>query len=214
MMKKFGLLFVLVIPLVFTASCVSKEVPFVTWTYYETAYRTGSYTTTENVVVNTKEELINLTPIYEWKDNFTVTEGGGGIGIMYYKGYRISSAQGKVTIRLNVAAGYIMVFDLTGYGQVRGLRSLNDLAANPHRVLYSQSMNQTEINFDSSGIDEFAIITETLSKNPIISVQFVGSIQTVESRIVMKEGQVPYQAEKQRIDMQTIKVPFWEVIFH
>jgi len=64
-MKKLGLLFVVVISLVFTISCVSKEVP-VSETYYETAYRTETYATTEDIVTFQKcgEDFIN--PKVEW----------------------------------------------------------------------------------------------------------------------------------------------------
>jgi len=54
-MKKLGLLFVAVTSIVFTVSCVGKEVP-VTETYYETEYRTEQYTDVEKVVTVVKGE--------------------------------------------------------------------------------------------------------------------------------------------------------------
>jgi hypothetical protein len=60
-MKKLGLLFVMVISLVFTVSCVSKEVP-VTENYYETEYRTETYTTTEEYQIKTPHS----TTIYQF----------------------------------------------------------------------------------------------------------------------------------------------------
>jgi hypothetical protein len=59
-MKKLGLLFVVVISLVFTVSCVSKEVP-VTETYYEIETRTESYTAD---VVTGEYKLIPNTDWY------------------------------------------------------------------------------------------------------------------------------------------------------
>jgi hypothetical protein len=52
-MKKIGLLFVMVISFIFTVSCVSKEVP-ITETYYETEYKTESYT---EIVKEGEDEL-------------------------------------------------------------------------------------------------------------------------------------------------------------
>jgi hypothetical protein len=55
--KTLGLLSVVVILLVFTISCISKEVP-VTETYSETEYRTETYTTTEYIATNTEETMV------------------------------------------------------------------------------------------------------------------------------------------------------------
>jgi len=204
--------------LIFSISCVTKEVP-VTEIYYETAYRTETYTTTEDVVVSTKEESINLTPIIEWEDSLTVTKGGYGIGTTYYKGYRIdqnTSEPCKVIIRVNLAAGYIMVFDLTNWGQISRKAGLflNSLTSKPERVLYAQNIAQSEISFDAKGIDEFAIVANTYNSHIIASVQLICPAHTVEKKIVTKERQIPYQVEKQRTVLQTKQVPFWEAIFH
>lgn len=213
---KFWLLFFIVCLPVFTVSCVSTEVP-VTETYYETESRTESYTTIEDVGVNTEEEVINLTPITKWENSYTVTKQGFGIGLTYYSGYRINqntSKPCKVIIRVNLAAGYISVYNLTGMGQIvdnwDSLSSLNALAKNSERVLYSKNITEPEINFDATGINEFAIVANTLSKYVISTVQLVYPSQTVTKQTVTKERQVPYQVEKQRVVMQTKKVPFWE----
>jgi hypothetical protein len=63
-MKKLGLLFVVAISLVFTVSCVSKEVP-VTETYYETEYKTESYTALEQTPHSTTLMQINEENIGE-----------------------------------------------------------------------------------------------------------------------------------------------------
>lgn len=80
-MKKLGLLFVVVISLVFTASCVSKEVA-VTETYYETEYKTETYTTTEEIVVSQKCGESSINSKVEWyAPNLTL---GGCPSVSYF----------------------------------------------------------------------------------------------------------------------------------
>ena len=82
-MKKLSLLLVLVISLVFTVSCVTKEVP-VTETYYETEYKTEykteMYTEVENVVVSTSERRIFLEPVRKWQTAMYFQAAGGTLG--------------------------------------------------------------------------------------------------------------------------------------
>jgi len=123
-MKKLGLLFVVVISLVFTISCVSKEVP-VTETYYETEYkteyRTETYTATEDVVVRTSEGKTSLTPISKWYAGIYFKAAGSGAGTYYY-GYKMDTnehTRSEVKISVSpMAQGHIGVYDLTGVGQI------------------------------------------------------------------------------------------------
>jgi len=124
-MKKLGLLFVVVISLVFTVSCVSKEVP-VTETYYETEYKTEykaeTYTETEDVVVSTSEGKTFLNPVSQWQEGIYLKASGSGIWMTYYYGYEIDGnehARSKVIIKASSAVpGYMGVWDLTGVGQI------------------------------------------------------------------------------------------------
>jgi len=125
-MKKIGLLFAAVISLIFTVSCVSKEVP-VTETYYETEYKTEykteTYTATEDVVVRTSEGETSLTPISKWHAGiYFATSGGAGT---YYYGYRVDTSEhtrSQIKIALSslpTAYGInIRVCNLTGVGQI------------------------------------------------------------------------------------------------
>jgi hypothetical protein len=133
-MKKLNLLATLsiIICLVPTASCVSKEMP-VTETYYETEYRTESYTTTEDAVINIKEGVTDLVPTKQWWenwfidiDNYRITPYRG-ILTKYttkYYGYDLrqnqhSKSQIKITCQPPVAIyGSLAIFDLSDTGQV------------------------------------------------------------------------------------------------
>ena len=64
-MKKLGLVFAMVVALVLTVSCVNKEVP-VTETYYETEYRTETYSEIEDVVVGNQCGEDSLSPQLKW----------------------------------------------------------------------------------------------------------------------------------------------------
>jgi hypothetical protein len=127
-MKKLGLLFIVVISLVFTVSCVDKEVP-VTETYSETEYKTEykmeTYTTTEDVVVKTTEGKTYIEPILKWQTGLYLSRVGSGIGMSHYYGYEISTAEHpRVKIEVSVSQsalkqrGGIAVCDLTGLGQI------------------------------------------------------------------------------------------------
>ena len=113
---------VVAISLVFTVSCVSKEVP-VTETYYETEYRTEykteSYTTTEDVVVKTVEGSELLNTKVQWRSSWVYLIGGESDLTCYY-GYDISSqehSRSHVQISLNLQPqlqkGIIYAVDLT-----------------------------------------------------------------------------------------------------
>lgn len=124
-MKKLGLLFtlIIVILLIFTVSCVNKEVP-VTETYYETEYttdnRTETYTTTEDVVVKTIEGSNILSPKSQWRTNW-IYIGDQNIGYFTdYYGYDISTQEhtfSRIEISLNanpqLNKGQIEVVNLT-----------------------------------------------------------------------------------------------------
>jgi hypothetical protein len=66
-MKTLELLFrtIIVGCLAFTVSCVSEEVP-VTETYYATANKTETYTTTEDIVISQKHGESSIEPTIEW----------------------------------------------------------------------------------------------------------------------------------------------------
>jgi hypothetical protein len=169
-MKKLHLLLTLVIFLVFTVSCVSKEVP-VAETYYETEYKTEykteTYTETEDVVVHTSEGQTYLTPVSTWQTNLYFKAGGSGTGMTYYYGYEIdaehTTSQVKILV-LSAAGGYIGVYNLTGVGQIPAKQSygagilkasgepslypgeqewldnLNAILTDSERILFFQSM--------------------------------------------------------------------------
>jgi len=84
---------VVAIFLVFTVSCVSKEVPVTETYYYETEYKTEykteSYTTTEDVVVKTVDGHSQLTPKTKWRSTWVYLFEGQGVATCYY-GYDIS----------------------------------------------------------------------------------------------------------------------------
>lgn len=98
---------VIVVSLVFTASCVSKEVP-VTETYYETEYKTEykaeSYTATEDVVVKTVEGSNLLSPKSKWR-TFYVFLIGSEADCTHYYGYDISIHEYVSTSRTEAHTG-------------------------------------------------------------------------------------------------------------
>src|SRR4030042_1318751 len=112
---------VVAISLVFTVSCVSKEVP-VTETYYETEYRTESYTEIG------KEQQAFLTPKKVWYDWMYWKElewAKRGGSVTYYNGYELNTAkysesQVKLTLSpLSQSSPWGIVFiNLTGVGQI------------------------------------------------------------------------------------------------
>jgi len=137
-MKKLILLFsfVIIISIVLSISCVSKEVP-VTETYYETEYKTKykteTYTTTEDVVVKTTEGKTNIGPILKWQTGLYFVRVGSGTGMSYYYGYEINTAEHsriKIEVRIAEAVlrqrGGIAVFDLTDFGQIPSMPITSD----------------------------------------------------------------------------------------
>ena len=114
---------VLVASLIFTTSCVSKEVQ-VTETFYETEYRTEykteSYTTTEDVVVETVEGWDSLRPKTEWRTNWVYLIDSSS-EFTNYHGYDISTqgehskSQIQVTFVMQpqLHKGIIYAVDLT-----------------------------------------------------------------------------------------------------
>ena len=156
-----------------------------------------------------------------------------------------TTSQVKILVS-SAAGGYIGVCNLTGVGQIplkpeygggriakasgelslypgeqAWLDNFNAIFTDSERVLFFQSMGTlpgNEIIFDTKGVKEFAILSNSLNKQAVQSVKLVWSDDTIEKRTVTKERQVPYevpvQVEKQRTVMQSKKVPFWEAIFH
>ena len=112
---------VVAISIVSTVSCVTKEVP-VTEKYYETEYRTESYTEIGN------EHRVFLTPKkvwYDWMYFKEVEWAERGGSVIYYNGYEISTAkhsksQAKLTLSpLSQASPWaILIVNLTGVGQL------------------------------------------------------------------------------------------------
>ena len=123
----------MIISLVFTVSCVTKELPVIE-TYYETEYKTETYTETENVVVKTLEGKEYLNPVDKWQTNLYFLPGVASPGqlafpsvyeLTYYYGYEIITAEhsrSQVEIRVSQTAlqqeGESRVIDLTGVGQI------------------------------------------------------------------------------------------------
>ncbi len=114
---------VIVVSLVFTVSCVSKEVP-VTETYYETEYKTEykteTYATTEDVVVKTVEDSNLLSPKSKWRTTWVYLIGSEAKNTYYY-GYDISmqehsrsQVQVSFTLQPQMHKGIIYAIDLTG----------------------------------------------------------------------------------------------------
>jgi hypothetical protein len=124
-MKKLSLLVTpsIIICLVFTVSCVSKEVP-VTETYYETEYKTEykteNYTAIEDVVVKTAEDSESVGIKSQWKTSLVYLSESGSDLICYY-GYDIRAqehSRSHIQISFNLQPqlhkGIIYVIDLTG----------------------------------------------------------------------------------------------------
>jgi hypothetical protein len=123
-MKKLSLFLsvIMATSLVFSVSCVNKEVQ-VTETYYETEYRTEykteSYTATEDVVVKTVEGSNSLSPKSRWKTAWVYLIGSEA-KTTYYYGYDISThehGRGQVQVSFNLQSqmhkGVIYAIDLT-----------------------------------------------------------------------------------------------------
>jgi hypothetical protein len=121
-MRKLGLVFTILIAIVFTISCVNKEVP-VAETYheteYKTEYKTESYTTAEDVVVKTVEGSELLNTKVQWRSSWVYLTGGKSDITCYY-GYDISSqehSRSNVQISLNLQPqlhkGIVYAVDLT-----------------------------------------------------------------------------------------------------
>jgi hypothetical protein len=109
---------VVAISLVFTVSCVTKEVP-VTETYYETEYRTETYTEIG------EEHREFLTPkTSRWAPIYFEALWGEVIAGIYYTGFEIDTAgYPKSQVRLilsseTVGKWAIGIYDLTGVGQI------------------------------------------------------------------------------------------------
>ena len=114
---------VLVVLLIFTISCVSKEVQ-VTETYYETEYeteyKTETYTETEDVLLKTVENSNLLSADTKWRSAWLRLVDGAGKATHYY-GYNISAeeyskSQIQVTFNLppQLHEGLIYAVDLEG----------------------------------------------------------------------------------------------------
>ena len=217
-----------VISLVFTLSCVSKEVP-VTETYYETEYRTESYVETtksgqEYITPKWKQYIPGLYfPALEW------SKLGAG---SHLDGYEIDTAKvskGQIKLVLSnspqATLWYILVVNLTGLGPLPAanpqgvwwkshwVHYLNFIIIErePERILYSASSDQHAskgIVFDVTGVEEFAVITCT----PMIMGPVIEKVQLIWFKEVTKERQVPYQSEKQRTVIEIKKIPFWEAM--
>jgi predicted nucleic acid binding AN1-type Zn finger protein len=233
-MMKLGLIAISIISLIFTISCVSKEVQ-TTETYYETAYRTEPYVE----IGKEHQEYISPkwqrdAPLYfkslEWSE-------AGAHSILY--GYEIntgklSKSQIKIILSSNPQASLwgIIVINLTGVGPIspppaqsslpqRGtvyvpgpaeqewLDKFNAISTDPkHFISLTRSDQNTgrEITVDVTGVEEFAVITcIPWTSGPVIAkVQLIWSEEVIEDRLV------PYQVEKERTVVQMKKVPFWE----
>jgi hypothetical protein len=146
--------------LIITASCVSRDVP-VTETYYETEYKTETYTTTEDVMVDHKEGETNLKSTMIWSAGFP----DEGVGFNYYS-YEISmiqhsTSQIKVTFlnsvsEQNLKEG-IMVYNLTGKSQI---------SIPPARQTWGEGATETKQWFDNFN----SLIEDPKYKLPVLTV--------------------------------------------
>ncbi|MCJ7653758.1 MAG: hypothetical protein MUO97_00390, partial [Dehalococcoidia bacterium] len=232
---------VVAISLVFTVSCVSKEVP-VTETYYETEYRTETYT---EIGEEHREFLTPKTsrgaPIY-----FKALWGEVITGI-YCTGFEIDTAgypKSKVRLILSsvtVGNWAIGIYDLTGVGQIPQYPPLGPAQWDPDlwegtKYLGSPAQQEWLANFSTIIMDPRRYIYATTSdlhtgRDIVVDITGaeelmifthsalgLGPASSVIERVqliwfdeVTKERQVPSQVEKQRTVTQTKKVPIWEV---
>jgi hypothetical protein len=233
-MKSLSLAFVIVITIVFSASCVSKEMP-VTETYYETEYSTEytteTYTETEEVVLSTTKGQTNLTPVSEWHANIYFKAAGEGTGMTYFYGYEIdasSHTESQVKIAISPTAhGAIGVYNLTHlphsnllnvsiwdslnpnlkWSELALADRLNIIVTNPEYTLHFGLIGagQTkEISFDAKEIKQFAIFVNTPNINSIDNVQLAWSDNITEEKIVTKQRQVPHQVPVQVEKQRTV----------
>jgi hypothetical protein len=232
---------VVAISLVFTVSCVTKDVP-VTETYYETEYRTESYIE----VVGCQADY--LTPKRTWNSamSFNAFEWGQQMLGTYYLGYEITTGKHSpsvVALKLGSATSpwVIQVIDLTGVGQLspppprdplkekvvyengvkkitavpefqEWLDNLNTISTDPERCLCFTMYDQY------TGREIVVDVTGVDEFAIILNTSstwgaIIEKVQLIWFNEITKERQVPYQVEKQRTVMQTEKVPFWEVFF-
>ncbi|MBM3120011.1 MAG: hypothetical protein FJ006_10795 [Chloroflexi bacterium] len=138
-MKKLSLVFpfCIIACLVFSVSCVSKEVPVIE-TYYQTEYRTEKYTELTDVVVDRKEGMTIPQPTVKWwshlyGDRYVVdTTTGSSVRVfptISYYGYDMSKHQhseNHIEIRYSYSgmrvgfpfSWHLRAFDLTDVGQI------------------------------------------------------------------------------------------------
>ncbi|UCH50551.1 MAG: hypothetical protein JSV54_05895 [Chloroflexota bacterium] len=240
-MRKLSLLFLVVICLVFSSACVSKEVP-VTETYYETVYRTESY------VEYGEEQRVHIKPAW-------TRQAWVGLGFVewekteswsFFEGYDISLAkdsesQVELTLWADSSAWAILVVDLTGLGPLsvpparsplgekvviedgqtkivtdpaseEWLASLNAIVADPKRILYLTTLNQ----YTSRKITVITTGVDEfmmiISTPPSIS-PIIERVQLIWQSKSVEERQIPYEVEKERTVTKIEKVPIWEAVF-
>jgi hypothetical protein len=199
--KKFSLFFLLVISIVFTVSCVSKEVP-VADIYYETEYKTENTPKTETVTEA-------LYPIDVWYTG------------QYYHIYTIVAGviDGKITAtsptNSNIAFWNLSKVDIERdmwtwyYSNPASYSSMSWPDEGILLVSYLNYVQRTltwdrKISIDLDNINRFAILS--MSNNP-------PNVSVAGTRTTIATHEVPIQVKKQRLVMQTKKVPFWETIF-
>jgi hypothetical protein len=181
-MKKLGLILnmVVVISIIFTVSCLSKQVP-VSETYYETEYKTQ---------VDKKENVIILKPKAEWwvprpADICLLQQ----LNNTYYYGYEInipegSSGQVKITTmkepqsEIPMAAidlyWYVLVVDLTGIVQLPPLdpkygalpKKINTLITSSEYHPYLTDKQLKEVLFNTLN-ESSTLIPNTSPSDPV-----------------------------------------------
>ena len=240
-MNKLNPLFVLMVLFIFAASCVSKEVP-VTETYYETEYRTEPYTTTEDVVIDKVCGDEILSTIIGSESEFTPrpciwSQASSGLASYYeYKIPQHDISRIEVTLpeEMTPTGRSISIYDVSKAKQSHkweDAREIGKLEGVTYELLQQflvathpeqrkelwQSMANPprQLEFNSENITNLAILCCFCndSTGPIQTVRLIWCDEITERKMVTKEKQVPYEAEKQRTVMQTKKVPFWEGIF-
>jgi hypothetical protein len=235
------IIMVVAISLVFTVSCVTKEVP-VTETYYETEYRTESYVEIgyeESEYIEpewTRQAFVGLKAL-EWVKT--------GYAQSFFDGYDISLAKDSVSqvelkLRSDASPHWgILVVNLTGLGPISappGRSAVEEkvvFEGGERKIIAAPAVEEWLANLNAIVTDPNRILNFTRSDQytsqnitvvttgadqfmiwscvPQLAYSPVERVQLIWQSKVTKERQVPYQVEKQRTVTKTEKVPFWEL---
>jgi hypothetical protein len=211
-MKKLGLFIsvILMICLVFTASCVSKEIS-VTETYYETEYRTEYYTVTESVPITVSGTDILIPEKDETRFLITGNPPATFEIFMEYRDLCYELPQhDKYVLELNFRSPYEVLVSIpsqTGY-------LTETILAGQTKVVESYAPEtKTCIGISTHTPIEGSVGGHMTQYVQVKAELFWTDTIETEGKEVTKERRVPVLVEKQRTVMQTKRVPFWEAVF-